>query len=375
MLSRFAAAFALFVIASGAMGQDTELPAVDAKSYYLMDAVSGAVLAESRATEQLDPASLTKLMTAYLAFKALAAGEVALDDMVAVSERAWRAPGSRMFIEVGSVVAFDDLLRGLIIQSGNDAAIAIAERLAGSEQDFVAAMNETAAGLGMTGTSFRNPNGLPAREHVSTARDLALLARALIRDFPQEYARFSEREFTYNTIQQKNRNALLWQDDSVDGLKTGYTREAGYCLVSSAERGDMRLIAVILGSTTEETRRVGSLALLEYGFDAWETHRLYARGEAVAEARVFKGHLEKLALGPADDVVVTVPRGSYATLAASAALTVALVAPLSPDQVVGDLEVTLGDTRIASQPLVALTEVKRGGILSRVADSLALWFD
>ena len=374
-MRRFAAALALLAFAGVAMGQGSGLPAVDARSYYLMDAASGTVLAESNASEQLDPASLTKLMTAYLAFRALATGEVALDDLVEVSERAWRAPGSRMFIEVGSVVAFDDLLKGLIIQSGNDAAIAIAERLAGSEQDFVAAMNETAAGLGMTGTTFRNPSGLPAREHVSTAHDLALLARALISDFPEEYARFSEREFSYNTIQQKNRNSLLWQDNSVDGLKTGYTREAGYCLVSSAERGGMRLIAVVLGSTTEETRRVGSLALLEYGFDAWETHRLYKRGEAVAEARVFKGNLDTLALGPAADVVVTVPRGSYATLGASAALTAELIAPLSPDQVVGDLEITLGDTRIASQPLVALTEVKRGSIISRVAGSVALWFD
>jgi D-alanyl-D-alanine carboxypeptidase (penicillin-binding protein 5/6) len=375
MLRRTAAALVLFLFVSGAMGQGSELPVVDAKSFYLMDAASGAVLAESRATEQLDPASLTKLMTAYLAFEALAAGEVALDDVVPVSERAWRAPGSRMFIEVGSQVAFDDLLRGLIIQSGNDAAIAIAERLAGSEQEFVAAMNATAAELGMTGTSFRNPSGLPAREHVSTARDLALLARALIRDFPEEYSRFSEREFTYNEIPQYNRNDLLWQGAGVDGLKTGYTREAGYCLVSSAERDGMRLIAVILGSTSDGKRGEGSLALLEYGFDAWETHRLYTRGETVAQARVFKGNLETLALGPAADVVVTVPRGSYATLGASAALTAELVAPLSPDQVVGDLEVTLGDTRIASQPLVVLTEVKRGSIISRVAGSVALWFD
>ena len=374
-MRRSAAVLIVIAFAAAAMGQTASPPAVDAKSYYLMDAASGVVLAESRATDELDPASLTKLMTAYLAFKALAAGEIALDDPVPVSERAWRAPGSRMFIEVGSVVAFDDLLRGLIIQSGNDAAIAIAEQLAGSEQDFVAAMNRTAAELGMTGTAWRNTSGLPARGHVSTARDMALLARALIRDFPQYYERFSEREFTYNAIPQYNRNDLLWQDDSVDGLKTGYTREAGYCLVSSAERDGMRLIAVIFGSTTDATRGESSLALLEYGFDAWETHRLYARGEAVAEARVFKGDLETLALGPAADVVVTVPRGSYESLLASAALTAELVAPLAPDQVVGDLEVMLGDARIASLPLVALSEVKRGGILSRVADSVALWFD
>ena len=374
-MRRIAAMLALLTLAGAALGQDAELPPVDARSFYLMDAASGFVLAESRAAEQLDPASLTKLMTAYLAFKALAAGEIALEDPVSVSERAWRAPGSRMFIEVGSEVAFDDLLRGLIIQSGNDAAIAIAERLAGSEQDFVDAMNRTAAELGMTGTSFRNPSGLPARGHVSTARDLALLARALIRDYPEEYERFSEREFTYNAIPQYNRNDLLWQDAGVDGLKTGYTSEAGYCLVSSAERDGMRLIAVILGSTSDGTRGESSLALLEYGFDAWETHRLYARGEAVALARVFKGALETLSVGPAADVIVTVPRGSYATLVASTALTAELVAPLAPDQVVGELEVMLGDARVASQPLVALDEVRRGSIFSRVADGVALWFD
>ena len=374
-MRHLAALLALLTFAGAALGQPASLPAIDAKSYYLMDAVSGAVLAESHATDELDPASLTKLMTAYLAFKALAAGEVALDDLVSVSERAWRAPGSRMFIEVGSEVAFDDLLRGLIIQSGNDAAIAIAERLAGSEQDFVAAMNSTALELGMTGTAWRNTNGLPARGHVSTARDMALLARALIRDFPQYYERFSDREFTFNTITQKNRNDLLWQDDSIDGLKTGYTREAGYCLVSSAERNGMRLIAVLFGATTDRARNESSAALLEYGFNAWETHRLYARGEAVAEARVFKGKSETLMVGPAADIVVTVPRGSYATLVASAALTAELIAPLATDQVVGELEVMLGETRVAAQPLVALGEVKRGWILSRVADSVALWFD
>jgi len=374
-MRRLVATLALLAFAAAATGQGTTLPPVDAKAYYLMDAVSGAVLAESRATEPLDPASLTKLMTAYLAFEALAAGEVALDDPVSVSERAWRATGSRMFIEVGSEVAFDDLLRGLIIQSGNDAAIAIAERLAGSEQDFVAAMNRAAAELGMTGTAWRNPNGLPARGHVSTARDMALLARALIRDFPQYYERFSEREFTYNGIPQYNRNDLLSQRAGVDGLKTGYTRDAGYCLVSSAEREGMRLIAVLFGSTSDRARNESSAALLDYGFNAWETHRLYARGDAVAEARVFKGNRETLTVGPAADIVVTVPRGSYATLVASAALTAELIAPLAPDQVVGELEVMLGNTRLAAEPLIALGEVRRGSIFSRVADGVALWFD
>jgi D-alanyl-D-alanine carboxypeptidase (penicillin-binding protein 5/6) len=333
------------------------------------------VLAESASSAALDPASLTKLMTAYLAFQALADGRITLEDRVPVSEKAWRATGSRMFIEVGSEVALDELLRGLIIQSGNDAAIAIAEHLAGSEAAFVATMNETAAALGMTGTSYRNTNGLPARGHVSTTHDTAILARALIQEFPQYYSYYSEREFTFNSITQHNRNALLWRDDSVDGLKTGYTREAGYCLVSSAERDGMRLIAVIFGSTTANTRTESSMALLEYGFASWETHRLYARGETVAAARVFKGDQDSLALGPAADIFVTIPRGAYSTLVASAALTADLVAPLAPDQIVGDLEIRLGDERIAMQPLVALAEIRRGWFLSRVTDSVALWFD
>jgi D-alanyl-D-alanine carboxypeptidase (penicillin-binding protein 5/6) len=261
------------------------------------------------------------------------------------------------------------------VQSGNDAAIAIAEHLAGSDEAFVARMNATAARLGMTGTSYRNPNGLPARGHVSTTRDTAVLARALIHDFPQRYALFSEREFTFNAIPQYTRNDLLWRNAGVDGLKTGYTREAGYCLVSSAERGGMRLIAVIFGSTTDRTRNDSSMALLDYGFEAWETHRLYTRGEAVAEARVFKGNRDTLAVGPAADIVVTVPRGSYAAQLASAVLTAELVAPLAADVVVGEIEVTLGDERIASQPLVVLDEVRRGSVLSRLADSIALWFD
>jgi D-alanyl-D-alanine carboxypeptidase (penicillin-binding protein 5/6) len=357
------------------LAQGTALPSIDAKSFYLTDASSGAVLAESRSAEPLDPASLTKLMTAFLAFQALAAGEVALEDLVPVSERAWRAPGSRMFIEVGSEVVLDDLLHGLVIQSGNDAAIAIAEFLGGSEAAFVEKMNVTAAALGMTGTTYRNANGLSARGHVSTTRDTAILASAIIRDFPQYYALFSEREFTYNSIPQYNRNELLWKDGSVDGLKTGYTREAGYCLVSSAERDGMRLIAVLFGSTSDAARTESGMALLEHGFDAWETHRLYARGQAVAEARVFKGNRDVLPLGPAADVVVTVPRGSYTSLVASAVLTADLVAPLAPDQVVGEIEVSLGNERLATLPLVALDEVKRGWILSRAADSVALWLD
>jgi len=358
-----------------ALAEGPALPAVDAKAYFLVDASSGKVLAESNATDQLDPASLTKLMTAYLTFEALARAEVTLEDRVPVSEKAWRASGSRMFIEVDTEVLLGDLLRGLIIQSGNDAAIALSEYLAGSEEAFVERMNDTARRLGMTGTTYRNPNGLPANGHVSTAGDTALLARALIDEFPEYYSLYSEREFTYNQITQHNRNALLWRDGGVDGLKTGYTRAAGYCLASSAERDGMRLIAVVFGSSTPDARTESSMALLDYGFDAFETHKLYARGEAVAQARVFKGNLDMLPIGPAEDVFVTVPRGQYPTLDASAALTTDLVAPVDLDQPVGELEISLSGERIAQWPLVALEAVREGWLLTRVTDGVALWFD
>jgi serine-type D-Ala-D-Ala carboxypeptidase (penicillin-binding protein 5/6) len=351
-----------------------ELPDIDAKSHYLVDASSGVVLAESNAEAELDPASLTKLMTAYLAFDALVRGDATLDDAVPVSEKAWRATGSRMFIEVDTEVLFDDLLRGLIVQSGNDAAIAIAEYLGGSEADFVDMMNRTAAELGMAGTSYRNSNGLPAKGHLSTAKDTAILARALIDRFPQFYSRYSEREFTYNMIRQHNRNALLWLDDSVDGLKTGYTRAAGYCLVSSAERDGMRLVAVVFGASTPDARTEGSLALLDYGFDSFETHKLYSGGQTVAQARIWNGSRDMLSLGPERDVYVTVPRGEYENLAASAALTSDLVAPLSRNEIVGDLAIRLGEDTISELPLVALETVDKGWILRRMTDGVARWF-
>lgn len=357
------------------LGQTAAPPAVDARAFYLVDASSRTVLAESNAAEQLDPASLTKLMTAFIVFEALAGGEVTLEDSVRVSESAWRAPGSRMFIEVDTEVALGDLLRGLIVQSGNDAAIALAEHLAGSEEAFVDQMNATARALGMTGTRYRNSNGLPARGHVSTAQDTAALAQAMIERFPQYYSLYSERQFTYNQITQHNRNALLWRDESVDGLKTGYTRAAGYCLVSSAERDGMRLIAVVFGSSTADARTESSLALLDHGFDNFETHQLYSRGEAVATARVFKGDRDLLALGPDRDVFVTVPRGEYDRLGASAALTADLIAPLEQDQSVGELAISLGEEQLVLLPLVALEPVREGWILSRVADGLALWLD
>lgn len=374
---RVLAAVAALCLSGVVMADDNALapPEIDARSWYLVDAMTGVVMAESMATEQLDPASLTKLMTAYLVFEALDDGRVSLSDAVPVSEKAWRESGSRMFIEVNTQVALDDLLHGLIIQSGNDAAVALAEHIGGTEEAFVELMNEKAAELGMTGTVYRNTNGLPASGHVSTARDSALLAAALIHDFPDYYSIYSEREFTYNEITQHNRNALLWRDGGVDGLKTGYTRAAGYCLVSSAERDGMRLISVVFGSTTADARADSSMALLDYGYEAFETHKLYTRGEPIAQAEVFKGNQDVLAIGPAEDVWVTVGRGEYQSLQASAELAAALVAPLASDAVVGELQVSLDGSSLSVVPLVALESVGKGWLLSRVADGVALWFD
>ncbi|MGW8370064.1 MAG: D-alanyl-D-alanine carboxypeptidase family protein, partial [Gammaproteobacteria bacterium] len=261
-------------IAQADGGAAPAAPAIDAKAFYLVDATSGTMLAESSSAQPLEPASLTKLMTAYLVFGAIADGKLDMSDMVHVSEKAWRATGSRMFIEVDTEVSVSDLLHGLIIQSGNDAAIALAEHLAGTEAAFAERMTETGVELGMSGSKFRNVTGLPSTGHVSTAADLAILAQALIERFPEYYSFYSQREFTYNDIRQHNRNALLWQDDSVDGLKTGYTRAAGYCLVSSAEREGMRLISVVFGASSPDARTASSEALLDFGFAAYETHRL-----------------------------------------------------------------------------------------------------
>jgi D-alanyl-D-alanine carboxypeptidase (penicillin-binding protein 5/6) len=351
------------------------VPALAAKSYYLIDASSGTVLAEGAAREQLEPASLTKLMTAYAAFKALDSGQVRLDDMVEVSENAWRTLGSRMFIEVATEVSVEDLLRGMIIQSGNDASIALAEHIAGSVPAFVDLMNEHALALGMADTVYRNPTGLPAAGHLSSAHDSAILARAIIREFPEYYHWYSEREYTYNSIKQHNRNALLWRDDSVDGLKTGYTEAAGYCLVSSARRSGMRLIAVVMGTPTAEARTDAGEALLDYGFEYFETHKIYARGEQVAKTRVWKGAPSSVALGLSDDLYVTIPRGRYPDLAATMQLEETLVAPVDAAAEVGEVQVSFEGRNLAVLPLVSLHAVPTAGLWTRLSDEIRLWLN
>ncbi len=352
-----------------------EPPAVSARSYILIDYHSGRVLAEHDADRPVEPASLTKLLTAYVVFHELAEGRLSPQTPVTISEKAWRMPGSRTFVEVGHKVPVEILLKGMIIQSGNDATVALAEQVAGSEETFAALMNQYAARLGMTASHFVNSTGLPAPEHRTTARDLAILTRALIRDFPQYYPLYSEKRFTWNEITQYNRNKLLWRDETVDGVKTGHTESAGYCLVSSAERDGMRLIAVVLGDRSEDARAASSQALLNYGFRFFETHRLYAGGEALQTVPVYRGEADEVAAGLREDLWVTFPRGARDRLQAAAEVPGHVLAPVHEDQELGTLEVRLGDELLASRPLVALAAVAEGAWWKRLLDDARLWFE
>ncbi len=348
-------------------------PQIGASSYMLIDHSSGRILAASNPDERVEPASLTKLLTAYTAFHAIRQGQISLDDQVLVSEKAWRMEGSRMFIEVGTTVSVEDLFRGMIIQSGNDASVALAEHVAGTEEAFVDLMNQHASMLGMSSSSFRNTTGLPDPDHYVTARDIGVLARAIIKEFPEYYSWYSELEFTYNEISQYNRNALLTRDESVDGLKTGHTNSAGYCLVTSAERSGMRLISVVTGMSSPRAREDGSLALLNYGYRNFETHKLYGRAEPITSARVWKGEPAEVTLGLTSDVFVTVPRGRYDALEAVMDFGGELMAPVADGDVVGSVKVTLDEEELASAPLVALHEVGLASLWTRLKDELTLW--
>lgn len=350
-------------------------PSLNAKGYLMMDHNSGEVLAEKNSDERLEPASLTKLMTAYVTFSELAQGNMEIDDLVTVSEKAWRTPGSRMFIEVGKQVLVKDLLQGIIVQSGNDASVALAEHVAGSEESFADLMNHYAAQLQMSNSHFQNSTGLPADEHYSTARDMALLASALIREFPEFYRWYSQKEFTYNDITQHNRNTLLWRDANVDGLKTGHTEAAGYCLVASAMKDEMRLITVVMGTPSEKARADSSQALLNYGFRFFETHKLYAAGETIETARVWKADNETVPVGLARDLYVTIPRGAYKELKAVMDMQATLTAPLAAGENVGNVAVSLSGQPVTAQPLITLSNVPLGGILRRMTDSVLLWFE
>jgi D-alanyl-D-alanine carboxypeptidase (penicillin-binding protein 5/6) len=351
-------------------------PAVDARSYALIDYQSGRVLAQSHLDDRAEPASLTKLMTAYVVFKALAENRLKLTDMVTISEHAWRAEGSRTFVQVGTQIPADILIKGMIVQSGNDATIALAERVGGTEAAFAQMMNEYAKRLGMSGSNFENSDGLPAPNHYTTARDVATLAAALIREFPQYYPLFSLKEFMWNKIRQENRNGLLGKDPSVDGLKTGHTDSAGYCLASSANRNGMRLISVVMGSPSIKAREDASAALLNYGYTFYETVRIKAAREMILKPRVYKSAAEFAELGVAADLYATIGRGQARSLKTATHLNSdPLLAPLSAGKPVGELTVTdASGAVIARAPLVPLSAVPLGGLWTRSLDSIALWF-
>ncbi len=350
-------------------------PSIAAKSYILLDFHSGEVLAEKNADQQLEPASITKIMTAYLVFGAIRRGELALADQVKISEKAWKNPGvrgwmkgSRMFADVNSMVRVEDLLRGLIVQSGNDASMALAEHLAGSEEAFAERMNLAAKQLGMQNSQFKNGTGWPMKGHYSSARDIALLSRALIKDFPDLYKLFSEQTFTYNKIKQPNRNDLLVRDESVDGIKTGFTQSARYCVAISAARNDMRLISVIMGAESDKSRFQASSKLLNYGFRFYETHRLFTAGDVLKEVRIWKGDSDKLKLGLYDDVYITIPRGQYSNLKPLLKIKKSIFAPIQKQDTIGTMQVQLDGQAIYEDSLIALDNVAEGNLLQRFSD-------
>lgn len=347
-------------------------PVLSAKGYALLAYNSGQMVAQQKADQRVEPASLTKLMTAYLSFMALKQGRISLQQTLPVSEYAWRAEGSRMFIEPNKPVTVDELLHGMIVQSGNDASIALAEGIAGSEDAFATLMNREALRLGMVNTHFMNATGLPHPQHYSTPHDLALLARAIIRDFPEFYPLYSIKEYRYNNITQPNRNRLLWQDPYVDGMKTGHTEAAGFCLVSSAKRGQTRLISVVVGTDSDRLRASESQKLLNYGFQFFETYRPYAKGQTIASLPVWKGSERLLKAGLADDLFLTVPRGQYSQIAASIVSRQPLLAPIRAGQTVGSLRISLGGKVIAEHNLVALDNISVANMFGRAWDNLRL---
>jgi D-alanyl-D-alanine carboxypeptidase (penicillin-binding protein 5/6) len=362
---------------NAALDQTTPIPTapdVQAGAYVLIDYASGQLLAARNPDMRMAPASLTKLMTSYVVFHALQTGALKLDDTITISEHAWRAEGSRTFLQVGTQVPADVLIKGMIVQSGNDATIGLAERIAGTEGGFVQLMNDYARRLGMSDTHFDDSTGLPSATHYSTARDLSTLARALLRDYPQYYSYFSLREFVWNHIRQENRNGLLGHDPSVDGLKTGHTDAAGYCLVTSAKRGNMRLIAVVLGSPNVKGREDASAALLNYGFTFFETINVERAGTTVLRPRVYKAGAQYYPVGPAHDVTLVIPRDQAGSIQTSASIVGRLIAPLSTHTAVGQLQVVVGGRPIASVPLYPIADIPQGGLWTRMTDGVRLWF-
>jgi D-alanyl-D-alanine carboxypeptidase (penicillin-binding protein 5/6) len=374
--SRFFAALVGCCLAFSATAQlaPPTAPAVEARAWLLLDFNSGQVLASHNANERFEPASLTKLMTAYLTFSALKQKSLKPDQVIPVSTRAWKAEGSRMFIEPNRPVIVEDLLRGMIIQSGNDASVALAEAIGGSEEVFAQMMNREAKRLGLVNTNFTNATGLTGPQLYSTAQDLSLLVVALIRDFPEHYALYSQKEFRYNNISQANRNRLLWLDPTVDGVKTGFTENAGYCLITSARRGDRRLVSVVLGTASESARATESQKLLNWGFQFYDSVKLYARNQTVTQLRVWKGSTDMLKAGFTSDLFVALPKGQSDKIKATVESVQPLLAPVTPGQRVATLKLEIDGKPYRELPVFALEAVPVAGIFGRAWDSLRLLF-
>lgn len=369
--------FACIFVTSTANAAPSLIPAppqLSANSYVLMDAYTGDVLVEHNSHEELPPASLTKLMTAYITEYELAKGNISFNDQVTISEKAWRMEGSRMFVREGTQVRLEDLMRGIIIQSGNDASVAVAEHIAGGEAAFADLMNQHAKLLGMNNSHFVNSTGFPADGHYSSAYDIALLSRATIVHFPENYKMYSEKYFTYNDIRQPNRNKLLWRDKTVDGLKTGHTDAAGYCLAASAVRNGTRLIAVVMGTNSDEARASETQKLLNYGFRYYETRKLYSAGQVLSDARVWGGEADTVKVGFADDVLVTMPRQNADSIPASLELAPEIEAPIAAGDVLGKIIVGTADNVLLEREVVALEPVAEGGFFKRLFDKVKLFF-
>jgi D-alanyl-D-alanine carboxypeptidase (penicillin-binding protein 5/6) len=357
---------------------DTQVPpppTIDASAYILKDFNTGKILAENNADVKLAPASLTKIMSVYVVFREINSGHLKLDDVATISQKAWGTSGSRMFVEVNDRVRIEDLLKGVIIQSGNDASVALAEHVAGDESTFAEMMNQQAARLGMVNSHFANSDGLPTENHYTTARDLSILTTALIKEFPDYYRWFSQKEFTYNKITQQNRNLLLSRDESVDGVKTGFTDDAGYCLVASSVREDMRLISVVLGAKSANARANENQSLLNYGFRFYESHRLYKGNTPLTEARVFKGESQTVSLGLPEDLYATIPRRQYNDLKGVLNVDKKVIAPITAGQKLGSVSVNLKDQPVITKDLVALKPVAQGNIFRRLYDSALMMME
>ena len=349
-------------------------PSIAASSYLLIDAKSKKVLVEKNSAQRLPPASLTKIMTAYIVEEEIKSGRLKMDEVAPISVKAWRTGGSKMFVREGTEVAVTDLLKGVIIQSGNDASVALAEHIAGSEDAFADMMNQQAVALGLTNTNFLNATGLPDEEHYSTAEDLAQLTIALIQNHPEQYQLYAQRSYKFNNIDQPNRNKLLWRDRSVDGVKTGYTSAAGYCLVASAERNGVRLVSVVMGTDSDEARMRESQKLLSYGFRNFDTQTLYQEGINLQQLDIYFGQSEKIDLGVGEDITVTFPRGYYDDIQVEMVLPEYLEAPIAVATQVGEIRLTLDDELLYSAPLQTLQAVEESNFFSRLGDSIYLFY-